>query len=211
MTEGRTGLVRARALGVALVVGAGFGAATSLLNGLSAHFADLDSRAATTHGASPLEIASTLLDSGWAWAGLAVALGWLVTRSERDARVAMLLGAAAGALSLIAATTTYSMVDAVRGAVHWYESEPVFWYLASVVFGIPLGLAGVWTRRPTVVGLLARLTVPVGALMQMVVVPPGRNLRIVAIGQLIVVTAAIACIVLVTVTWRRGVRGRGAV
>ncbi|MEU8040821.1 hypothetical protein [Streptosporangium sp. NPDC049078] len=46
----------------ALVVGAGFGAATSLVNALSHSYADLESRAYTTSGWSIAEIMSVLLD-----------------------------------------------------------------------------------------------------------------------------------------------------
>ncbi|GLW98621.1 hypothetical protein [Microtetraspora sp. NBRC 16547] len=48
----------------ALAVGAGFGAATSLVNALSHSSADLESRAYTTSGWSIAEIMSVLLDSG---------------------------------------------------------------------------------------------------------------------------------------------------
>ncbi|MEV5571783.1 hypothetical protein AB0L06_17160 [Spirillospora sp. NPDC052269] len=194
---GPPGRGRLVALAGALMVGAGFGAATSLLNALSGHFADLDSREATTSGASPLEIASTLLDSGWAWAGFAVAAGWLFTRSERDAKTALVVGAAAGALGLFAATAAYSAVDVWRGAAASSWSEPVVWWVAGVVLGSPLGLVGAYARRPTVVGLLARLTVPVGAATQMLVLPTGRNGRITAITQGIVGTAAAVCVLLV--------------
>ncbi|GAA4055380.1 hypothetical protein GCM10022214_03220 [Actinomadura miaoliensis] len=181
----------------ALAVGAIFGAVTSLVNALSGHFADLESREATSSGASPLEVISVLLDSGWAWAGLAVATGWLVTRTEQNPRAALATGAAAGALALIAATTAYSVVDTIRGAgaAHWYQSEPFFWWVAGVVFGPPLGAIGACIKRPTMIGLLARLTVPVGAAAQMLVLPPGRNDTITTIGQAVVGTAAAASIV----------------
>ncbi|MEO3860461.1 hypothetical protein [Acrocarpospora sp. B8E8] len=62
-------------LAKALAAGAGFGAATSLVNAISHGYADLESRTYTTSGWSVAEIMSTLLDSGWAWAGLAIAVG----------------------------------------------------------------------------------------------------------------------------------------
>ncbi|MCC5580932.1 hypothetical protein IMZ11_35495 [Microtetraspora sp. AC03309] len=181
----------------ALAVGAGFGAATSLVNALSHSYADLESRAYTTSGWSIAEIMSVLLDSGWAWAGLAVAVGWLVTRG-REGRPAALArgGAAAGALALLAATAAYSIVDSIRsgGQIPWYESESLLWWVASVVFGAPLGAVGACVKRSGAIGLLARLIVPVGAAVQMVVLPPGRNEVVETIGKTIVWTAAAASI-----------------
>ncbi|ACZ84354.1 hypothetical protein [Streptosporangium roseum] len=185
----------------ALAVGAGFGAATSLVNALSNSYADLESRAYTTGGWSIAEIMSVLLDSGWAWAGLAVAVGWLVTRARESGPAALAQGGAAGALALLAATAAYSVVDAVRsgGQVSWYESEPLLWWVASVVLGAPLGAVGVCVRRSGAIGLLARLTVPVGAAVQMVVLPPGRNEVVETMGKTIVWTAAAAIIGFVVV------------
>ncbi|WP_067181457.1 hypothetical protein [Microtetraspora niveoalba] len=181
----------------ALAVGAGFGAATSLMNALSNSNADLGSRAYTTSGWSVPEIVSVLLDSGWAWAGLAVAVGWLVSRAGESRPTAPArLGAAAGALALLAATAAYSIVDAIRsgGQISWYESEPLLWWVASVVFGAPLGAIGTCVRRSGAIGLLARSTVPVGAAVQMFVLPPGRNEVVQAIGKTIVWTAAAASV-----------------
>ncbi|TMR21482.1 hypothetical protein ETD86_14995 [Nonomuraea turkmeniaca] len=181
----------------ALAVGAGFGAATSLVNALSHNNADLESSAYTTSGWSIAEIMSLLLDSGWAWAGLAVAAGWLVTRA-RESRPRTLAqgGAAAGALALLAATAAYSIVDSIRSGeqIPWYMSEPAVWWVASVVLGAPLGAVGACVKRPGAIGLLARLTVPVGAAVQMVVLPPGRNEVVETAGKTIVWTVAAASI-----------------
>ncbi|MFC5182489.1 hypothetical protein [Actinomadura harenae] len=199
-----------------LVVGAAFGAATSLLNAWSGHYADLSSREATISGASPLEVASTLLDSGWAWAGMAVGVGWLFTRADRAPGVELAVGAAAGALALFAATAAYGAVDAVRegGASDWLLAQSVVWWVASFVFGAPLGAVGACAKRPTAVGLLARLTVPAGAAAQMLVLPPGRNERITQIGQAVVGTAAVAAAALAVgfflVTRRRSTGAPGA-
>ncbi|WP_433354528.1 hypothetical protein ACQP25_13010 [Microtetraspora malaysiensis] len=177
---------------VALAVGAGFGAATSLMNALSNSNADLESRAYTTSGWSIAEIMSVLLDSGWAWAGSAVAVGWLVTRARASRPSSLAPGAAAGALALLAATAAYSIVDTIRsgGQLPWYESEPLLWWVASVVLGAPLGAVGACVKRPGAIGLLARLTVPVGAAVQMAVLPPGRNEVVQTIGKTVVWTAA---------------------
>ncbi|MFF0307471.1 hypothetical protein ACFYSC_08580 [Streptosporangium sp. NPDC004379] len=194
----------------ALAAGAGFGAATSLTNVLSNHYADLESRAATTGGVSALEIVSVLVDSGWAWAGFAVLIGWLVACAGEDRPGTAVRAAAAAALALLAATAAYSFVDTVRGGgplSSWYESEPLFWWVTSILFGAPLGAVGACARRPDVAGLLARLVVPVGAAVQMVVLPPGRNERIEAMGQAIVLAAAAVAAGLVVVrflaAWRR--------
>ncbi|MFB9966738.1 hypothetical protein ACFFOP_29650 [Sinosporangium siamense] len=133
-----------------LAVGGGFGAATSLVNAISHSFADLESRAYTTSGWSGAEIVSVLLDSGWAWAGLAVAAGWPVTRTEESRPVALAQGAAAGVLALLVATAAYSIVDTIRsgGQPLWYESKFVWWF-ASVIFGGPLaGAAGIRQKHP---------------------------------------------------------------
>ncbi|WP_246264044.1 hypothetical protein [Acrocarpospora pleiomorpha] len=180
----------------ALTVGAVFGAATSLVNGISHSYADLESRAYTTSGWSIAEIVSVLLDSGWAWAGLAVAVGWLITRAGESHPTALAQGAAAGALALLAATTAYSVVDTIRTAEHfsWYGAEPLVWWITSVIFGAPLGAVGACAKRPGTIGLLARLTVPVGATVQMIVLPPGRNEVVETIGKTIVWTVAAASI-----------------
>jgi hypothetical protein len=180
----------------ALAVGAGFGAATSLVNALSDSYADLGSRAYTTSGWSVAEIMSVLLDSGWAWAGLAVAVGWLVTRGRESRPRALAQGGAAGALALLAATAAYSIVDTIRsgGQFPWYESESPVWWFASVVFGALLGAVGACVKRPGAIGLLARFTVPFGAAVQMIVFPPGRNEVVENIGKTIVWTVAAASI-----------------
>ncbi|WP_246178625.1 hypothetical protein [Actinomadura decatromicini] len=105
--ESRSLAVTLKALASALIVGAAFGALTSLVNALATDNADLESRAATTSGWSPMEILTVLLDSGWAWAGLAVGTGWLVTRR----RASLVHAAVAGAVALLAATAAYAIAD----------------------------------------------------------------------------------------------------
>ncbi len=48
----------------------------------------------------------------------------------------------------------------------WYEMY--IWWLVSVVFGLPLGVVGAAIRHPGIIGLVAGLTVPVGATVQMI-------------------------------------------
>ncbi|SEN70965.1 hypothetical protein [Nonomuraea pusilla] len=202
------------ALAGAVAVGGAFGAATGLVNALSFQLRDFESRADTTGGVSPVEIASVLIDSGWAWAGLAVAVGWLFTRSGERLSPALARAAAVGALALLAATAAYSVVDTVRNGTplsSWYRSEAIVWWVTSVVFGAPLGAVGGCARRPGVIGLLARATVPVGAAVQMLLQPPGRNERIELIGQAIVLTAAAVALGLILVRFLGERRRRAAV
>ncbi|WP_246178626.1 hypothetical protein [Actinomadura decatromicini] len=71
--------------------------------------------------------------------------------------------------------------------------------MTSIVFGLPLGAVGGCAGRRGAAGLVARLIVPVGASVQMVVLPPGRNEVIQTVGQAVVWTAAAAITVLVVV------------
>lgn len=72
----------------------------------------------------------------------------------------------------------------------WYEHEPLVWWAAGVIFGAPLGAVGACAARQGVAGLLAGSTVPVGAAVQMIVLPPGRNEVIATIGEAVVWTAS---------------------
>ena len=136
----------------AFALGASFGAATSLSNAGASQFA---------------VVVSIILDVGWAWAGLAVAAGWLAGAPAR--------GALAAVLALLAATTAYYALDSVLReepfALYWPELQR--WWLASVACGPALGAVGAYVGRGGVRGLLAGLVVPVGALVQMVVSRPG--------------------------------------
>ena len=74
-----------RAVGVAAVLGAGFGAATSLVNDLSSPYGKLGGalvRGGWTWVSDVAEVGSLLLDVGWAWAAVAVAAGWLGVRAR---------------------------------------------------------------------------------------------------------------------------------
>ncbi|GAA3137789.1 hypothetical protein GCM10010466_30860 [Planomonospora alba] len=191
--------------------GAGFGAATSLANAASHGYADLESEAYTTSGWSIAEVVSVLLDSGWAWAGLAVAAGWSLGRAGADRPAAPARAAAAGALALLAATAAYSVAETLRSGgplSSWYMAEPLVWWVTSVVFGAPLGAVGACIARPGVIGLLARLTVPVGAAVQMIVLPPGRNEVIAAVGKTIVWVAAAVSIGVVVIRFLGAQRRR---
>jgi hypothetical protein len=141
----------------ACALGSGFGATTSLSNRFDSQV-EPDSFA---------RVASLVLDAGWAWAALAVVAGWLAAAPAR--------GAVAGVVALLAATTVYYGTDSVIGddPLAWYWPELLRWWLASLVGGSVLGAIGAFGRRPGVLGLLAGLTIPIGATVQMIVSPPG--------------------------------------
>lgn len=175
------------------LIGAAFGALTASVNALALHSTDLESEEATIRGWSPADIASILLDVGWAWAALAVLTGWLAAR--RTPRP-LLWGAAAGALALLTATEAYAIGETIQdgsSVFSWQALDPV-WSIASIIFGIPLGMVGAYITRPGPLGLAAKMVVPVGATVQMVLFPPGRNPTIATIGQALVCTAAAATI-----------------
>ncbi|WP_327411642.1 hypothetical protein [Streptomyces sp. NBC_01233] len=149
-----------------VVVGAGFGATTSLVNALSSPYTALGAPMVGTVWAGAAKVLSLLMDAGWSWAALAVAMGWLARTWAR--------GALLGALALIAATAAYYVTDAfaLQETLAGFESDLVVWWTASVLFGTVLGVVGASIRRPGPVGLLAALTVPVGAALQMILMPP---------------------------------------
>jgi hypothetical protein len=165
-----------------LAAGVGFGAATSLINALSSPYVELGAPLTGSVWASAAKVLSLLMDAGWSWAALAVAMGWLVgTRA---------LGALVGALTLIAATGAYYATDAfVWGA----GTDLVTWWVVGLPFGLVLGVVGATIRRPGLTGLLAALTVPAGAAVQMVVLPPRPHLTLtpaIVLAEVIVWTAS---------------------
>ena len=107
-------------MGVAAVLGAGFGAATSLVNDLSSPYGELGGRlgrAGWPWVTEVAEVGSLLLDVGWAWAAVAVAAGWLVGAGEIGR------GAAAGAVSLMAATAAYFVMDSLLREDPWPDTS----------------------------------------------------------------------------------------
>ncbi|MGW0478967.1 hypothetical protein [Nonomuraea sp. NPDC003214] len=176
----------------ALAVGAVFGAATSLANAAATLTLDLESAEATARGWSIMEIVSLLLDAGWAWAGLGVLAGWRAARGGAPTGRRLARGAVAGVVALLAATAAYYITDTIVHDVPSgsYAHDTVYWWVASALFGPVLGAVGACAGQPGVIGMLARLTVPVGAAVQMAVLPPGRNDVLTNIGQWVVWTAA---------------------
>ena len=105
---------------------------------------------------------SKLLDAGAAWAALPVLAGWLVRRPGPAAATGV--AAAVGALVVHHAVGT---ALGVFGPGIWTSN--LSWFVVAAVTAGPLGLVGALARRRGTVGLLARLVVPVGALLEPVV------------------------------------------
>jgi hypothetical protein len=139
----------------------------SLGNDVASPFGVIGGRIGSTSWASAAEVASLILGAAWAWAGLAVAAGWLAGARAQ--------GAVAGVLALIAAATAYYGMDSIlrQEPFAGYWPELGRWWLVSVVCGSALGAVGAYVGRAGVFGLLAGLTVPVGAVVQMILLPPG--------------------------------------
>ncbi|MER5625709.1 hypothetical protein ABT061_32190 [Streptosporangium sp. NPDC002544] len=195
------------AVGV-LTLGAGFGAALSLVKDVSSPGGMIGRRsvdAGWVWVGKAAEVVSLLLDVGWAWAALAVTVGWLVG--------GLIRGASTGVLALIAATAAYYCVESAFTGVPlaWQWRLMLSWWLASMLFGPILGAVGASIGRPGVIGLLARLTVPVGAIVEMTFLPP----QIFLIGRptaswalVIVWTAAAASIGVILIRFLAAVRRR---
>ncbi|WP_406274975.1 hypothetical protein OH779_40595 [Actinacidiphila glaucinigra] len=166
-----------------LLAGLVFGAATSLADILSSPFTKLGMPLHGTVWAKTAKVLSLLMDSGWCWAALAVAMGWLAAT--------LLRGAVAGPLALIGATVAYFVMDLVVGDENM--SSIVYWLVASVLFGPVLGAIGAAIRRPGLLGMLAALAVPVGAATQMIAMPPRPHFTVtpsIIVSEVIVWTAA---------------------
>lgn len=101
---------------------------------------------------------SKLVNAGTVWAGLAVLAGWLVRRP----RPALLAGPLTLAVALVTHYGIGRIVGMFDGGV-WAENA--MWF-AAVPLGIPLGLVGCATHRRDLVGLAARLLVPLGAVLE---------------------------------------------
>ncbi|MDR6318594.1 hypothetical protein J3R03_002790 [Actinoplanes couchii] len=102
---------------------------------------------------------SQLVNAGSVWAGLAVLSGWLVRQP--------LAAVAAGAASLLIACVVHygvGMVFGIFDADVWSANR--HWLLGAMIVGGPLGLVGAIARRPGPIGLVSRLVVPAGAMLE---------------------------------------------
>lgn len=103
-------------------------------------------------------VVSYLLNSGTAWAGLAVLAGWFVGRRAEGA----LAGFVAAELSLTVHYLTGWACGVFDSSV-W--SENAVWFAFGLLC-FPLGLVGAEARRDGWTGTAARLVVPLGALVE---------------------------------------------
>lgn len=107
----------------------------------------------------------SILDSRWAWAAVAISAGLLGKRA--------LVGAAAGATAMTGAMVVYLLVDhQLRGPTP-ESTDPLPWIVASLTVGAGAGLIGHFARRRDLAGTLCRLVMPLGALTQWILMPPG--------------------------------------
>lgn len=151
-------------------LGAAFGVTTSLINNVPRMLGEIGRAHSDYSSAAWVAVfVSLIFDSGWAWAALGFALGWLTGTSARLAAAAR-VGAMSGATGLLLAAPAYYATDLLFG-IDGSWSEVGYWVVRALVFGLPLGVAGVVARRPGPMGFLARFTVPVGMAMSMILFP----------------------------------------
>ena len=137
-----------------LVLGVALGVATS--------WAD-----ANAGGLEPNELVRAtgmVLNSGSAWAALAVVSGWLIARP-----VASAFAGAGALMAAVAAYYVFGVLAGDRTHVGFTGVSGVvrMWLVLAVVAGPILGLSGALARRPGLVGLVAMLVVPIGILVEM--------------------------------------------
>src|SRR4051794_21131542 len=132
---------------VAVVLGLLFGTITTLLNTPPGDYV-LDD--------SPRRVASLVVNSGAAWAAMAVLGGWLVAPTLR--------GLIAGPVVLILAVVSYYLVGAVAASEDPDGSvdQVTYFGLVALLAGPALGALGGRIRRRDVLGLLSALVVPLG-------------------------------------------------
>lgn len=178
-------------MATALAAGTALGAGTALANNVPIFLDEVGTaRAGRSGWSQAAEFVSLVLDSGWCWAALAVGVGWLSGYARPR------VPALAGGLALVAATMVYSYLEA------WFQDGSAggwilqFWLVAALVVGLPLGATGAAVRRPGPVGPLAALVVPVGAVVNMIVVPPPADSRM-AVPVTLAVGSAAAVAILV--------------
>ncbi|MET9359190.1 hypothetical protein ABZY14_40790 [Streptomyces sp. NPDC006617] len=149
----------------AVAAGLVFGALTSVTNVLSSPYGEIGARVTGSVLGDTSRVLSLLLDAGWAWAALAVAVGWMAGTRSR--------GASCGVAALTCATVSYYVVD-----LYLWDAgtDMIAWLVFGVPAGLILGLVGALIRRPGWTGLVAALVVPVGAAVQMTVMSPGAGL-----------------------------------
>lgn len=102
---------------------------------------------------------SKVVNSGVVWGGLPILAGWLVRRLGQ--------AVAAGIAACLVALFVHYGIGRLFGlfdSTVWTENQ--FWFGIAVLVGGPLGLIGAVARRNDLGGLLARLVVPVAAIVE---------------------------------------------
>lgn len=102
---------------------------------------------------------SKVVNSGAIWGGLPILAGWLVRRPRQ--------AFAAGIVACLVALFVHYGLGRLLGIFDssvWTENQ--FWFGLAVVVGGPLGLIGAVARRSDQWGLVARLVVPVAAVLE---------------------------------------------
>ncbi|TQS41382.1 hypothetical protein [Cryptosporangium phraense] len=103
----------ARWLAVALIAGSALSIGACLANAVPSLLGEVGTPRAERSGWAQLaEFASLILDSGWAWAAMAVTVGWVVRAPSRSA--------AAACVSLSAVPTVHYWVE--RSAARFSSS-----------------------------------------------------------------------------------------
>lgn len=102
---------------------------------------------------------SKLANAGTVWAGLGILCGWLVRRPLQAAAAGI-----AGSLFSLIAHYSLGLASGMFDATVW--SENGYWFAAALIVGGPLGLVGAAARRSDLLGLAARLVVPLGAVLE---------------------------------------------
>jgi hypothetical protein len=150
--------VTSRAYAIRWLSAVGFGIALGVAT------AWIDVRAGGLEQDGLWRAASMVLNSGSAWAALAVVGGWLIGRP--------LAGAVAGTVALVAAVVGYYAFGVLVGdrtdvGFAGVSGAVRMWALLAIVVGPVLGLAGALVHRPGLVGFVAVLVVPIGIVVEM--------------------------------------------
>ncbi|WP_432570712.1 hypothetical protein [Kineococcus sp. SYSU DK005] len=104
-------------------------------------------------------VVSEVLNAGVLWAGLPVLSGWLVRRPAHG----VLAGVVASLTALVVHYGAGQMLGVFASSI-WGQNAG--WFAIAALTGGPLGAVGAIARRRGPWGLLARLTVPVGAVLE---------------------------------------------
>ncbi len=154
---------------------------------------------------------SQLLSAGTVWAGLAVVSGWLVRRPVQ--------AFAAGVLGLLVALVVHYGVGLILGMFDpnvWTENPE--WFTAALVLGGPLGVLGAIARRPDLWGVVARLVVPVGALLEPFVIgmftspaimPWPTRFASISVGVVLLAAGTVGCIAVLAAARKQQPSTRG--